>query len=163
MVKVIISNMETLPEEIAAMLKRVQAGADLWSVEDKLAKKNMSATSLFVAAMNLNIGATTDLYAEGQPVFPPRDHGTLYHTPQSWKDKGLLNPGTDGYPSITGGGIYYDQKLWETAREISQIPGRLIPDMIKKIWDEIEKEVDMSKYRPKGDHPFSRLEAMRRT
>ena len=34
--------------------------------------------------------------------------------------------------------------------------------MIKKMWDEIEKEVDMSKYQPKGDHPFARLEAIQR-
>ena len=54
--------------------------------------------------------------------------------------------------------------LWETTREISQIPGWLIPDLIKKIcqWDEIEKEVDMTNYQHKGDHPFARLEAVQR-
>ena len=41
--------------------------------------------------------------------------------------------------------LYYYQKL-ETALEILQIPGRLMPEMIKKIWDEIEKKVDMARY-----------------
>ena len=34
--------------------------------------------------------------------------------------------------------------------------------MNKKLWDEIEKVVDMSDYQPKGDHPFARLEAIQR-
>ena len=111
---------------------------------------------LLRASQNLNVSAQTELDGDGTPVYQSRDRGLAYHTAQSWSDKGLLNPGTDGYPSITGGGLYYDQKLWETAREISQIPGRLMPEMIKKIWDEIEKKVDMARYKPKGDHPFKR-------
>ena len=49
--------------------------------------------------------------------------------------------------------LYYYQKL-ETALEILQIPGRLMPEMIKKIWDEIEKKVDMARYKPKVTAPF---------
>ena len=114
------------------------------------------------AAQNLNVSAPTELDQDGKPVYQPRVRGLSYHSAESWKEKGLLNPGTDGYPSITGGGLYHDQKVWETARELSHIPGRLMPDMIKKIWDEVEKRVDMSRYKPKGDHAFSRLEGIQR-
>ena len=162
MTKLNITDMETLPEEISAKMTSIEVNSDLWAVEDKILKTSLSVKSLLLAAGNLNVSATPDIDADGKPVFPPRDSGRSYHTPQSWRDKGLLNPGTDGYPSITGEGLYYDQRIWETAREISQIPGRLIPDMINKIWSEIEKEVDMTNYKPKGDHPFSRLEAVQR-
>ena len=114
-------------------------------MEDKFNKKNVSVLPLVHAAMNLNLNLEADceLDGDGLPVLPQRERGTIYHTQESWKDKGLLILARDGCLSITGGGQYYyynDAKLWETAREISPIPRRSIPEMIRKIWDQVEEE-----------------------
>ena len=160
--KLNISSMEVLPEDITEAFTGVHTDSFLWGIECKATKQIVQVSDLVVAAQNLNVSVQTELDGDGKPVYPDRDRISLYHTAQSWKDKGLLNPGTDGYPSITGGGLYYDQKLWETAREISQIPGQLMPEMINKVWNEFKKKVDMTRYQPKGDHPFARLEGIQR-
>ncbi len=88
MTKLNITDMETLPEEISAKMTSIEVNSDLWAVEDKILKTSLSVKSLLLAAGNLNVSATPDIDADGKPVFPPRDSGPSYHTPQSWRDKG---------------------------------------------------------------------------
>ena len=64
---------------------------------------------------------------------------------KNWKEKGSLNPGNDGYHSITGGGIYHFPKTWEVAREISLILGRLLPDIMKVMREYMAESAEKGK------------------
>ena len=100
--KLNISSLDVLPEEITKVFSVIHDGSDLWGIECKLTKQTIQVGSLDLAAQNLYVAAQTVLDADGKPVYQDRETVSPYHTVQSWKDNGLLNPGTDGYPSITG-------------------------------------------------------------
>ena len=102
MQKLNISSLDVLPEEITKIFSKLHDESDLWGFECKQTKQTMQVGILDQAAQNLYVAAPTTLDGDGKPVYQDRDSVSLYHTVQSWKDKGLLNPGTDGYPSITG-------------------------------------------------------------
>ena len=148
--------------EIVEKFRAFSGNVDLWSVYDKVDKIFRSVKPLLDAAQNLNVGAPTDLDGNGVPLFKPcqrRDPEVIYHTADTWKAAGLTNPGEDKYPSITGGGLYHDTELWETSAELSGIPGRMIPEMVKVMWERIDEHIDLSGYQDGGTstHPFSRL------
>ena len=94
--KLNISSMEVLPEDITEAFTGIHSESDLWCIECKLTKQVVPVSDLAAAAQNLNVSVQTELDGDGKPVYPDRDRVSLYHTAQSWKDKGLLNPGTDG-------------------------------------------------------------------
>jgi hypothetical protein len=113
-------NIHSRPEDVAGWIRNLKfvQSSDLLSVEDiaqdKWTKKKVSVESLLPATLNLNGQApvvSVVLDGDGFPCFPSREAGTTYHTQQTWRDMGLLNPGTEGYQSITGGDLYHDVNL----------------------------------------------------
>ena len=150
------------PTEIVAKLRGLYESSDLWTVLDKVTKINTPEKPLLEAAMNLNVGGATDMDGDGFAIFKPRDADIIYHSQETWKALGLSNPGNDRYPSITGGGLYHDLQLWDTAAELHQIPGRLIPEMIKLLWEKTAEEIDLTEYQIEGGHPFARLIALQK-
>ena len=73
-----------------------------------------------------------------------------------------VNPGLDQYPSITGasGCLYDDHALREAARDRSHIKGRMLQEAQRKVWDWMNKVVDLSAYPPKGKHTCARSGTM---
>ena len=162
--KIKVSTMDAHPTEIVGKFRAINENVDLWSVYDKGDKKYRSVKPLLDAAQNFNVGAQTNLDENGQSVFKPRNEQVIYHDANTWKAAGLTNPGNDHYPSITGGGLYNDAELWETAAELPRIPGRMIPEMLKALWERINDHIDLSGYQDGGTlaHPFSRLIAIQK-
>ena len=164
MSKIKISTMDAQPTEIVEKIRAMNENVDLWTVYDKVDKKSRPVKPLFEAAQNLNVGAATDIDQDGHQVFKPRNERSTYHDANTWKAAGLMNPGNDHYPSITGGGLYKDEELWETAAELPRIPGRMIPEMLKTLWERINEYIDLSGYQDGATlaHPFSRLIAIQK-
>jgi len=81
-----------------------------------------------------------------------RSRSIAYHNADTWKALGLSNPGKDAYPSRTGGGLYHDLQLWETAAELHSIPGEMISEMIKLMWEKISEEIDLTGHQVEGAH-----------
>ncbi len=100
--------MDAQPTEIVEKIRAMNENVDLWTVYDKVDKKSRPVKPLFEAAQNLNVGAATDIDQDGHQVFKPRNERSTYHDANTWKAAGLMNPGNDHYPSITGGGLYKD-------------------------------------------------------
>jgi hypothetical protein len=164
MSKIKLSTMDAQPTEIVEKIRAMKENVDLWSVYDKVDKKFRSVKPLFDASQNLMVGAATGIDQDGYTVFKPRNEHTNYHDANTWKAAGLMNPGNDRFPSITGGGLYKDEELWETAAELPRIPGRMIPEMLKILWERINEYIDLSGYQDEATlaHPFSRLIAIQK-
>ena len=158
-----IWNIDTKPEHLAGVIRVLICNRDTVVVEDKADKIQVSIGNLLMtvyAGLNTETGMILD--QEGYPQYPSRNQNDTYHTVDSWKARGLLNPGTDKYPSITGGGLYEDHILWEAAGERSRFKGSLLQEAQRKLWEYVGKKVDLAPYQPKGDHPCARMTALQK-
>ena len=72
MIRVKISDIDTLPEDIAKSLYIMYTTSDMWGEEDKQDKLIRSVRSLITAAENLNVGTPPDIDSDGRAVFPSR-------------------------------------------------------------------------------------------
>ena len=71
MPKMNLSGIGSQPTEIVAKLRGLCESSDLWTVLDKITKTDISVKPLMEAAMNLNVGADTDIDGDGFTIFKP--------------------------------------------------------------------------------------------
>ena len=149
-------------EDIISAMRLHQAGRDRLSVEDKVTRTMVPIGCLVKGLEGLNQLMQMDMDSDGYEKYLPREHDQTYHTTETWRAQGLVNPGGIPYPGITGAGQYHNMEMWEAARDRSRIEGRLLQEAQKIIWDNMEKLVDLTPYQPKGSHVCARMAAMQR-
>ena len=75
------------------------------SVGDKATRTMVPIAGCMVKGlMGLTQLMPMDMDHAGYDKFPPREHDQTYHTAETCKDGGVVNPGGIPYPGITGAG-----------------------------------------------------------
>lgn len=147
-----IRNIDTKPEDLARVIRKIKSGRDTLNVEDRKDKISVPVGFLITAASSgLNMQPDMILDGAGNPEHPPREHNSTYHTHETWKQLRLINVGTDPYSGITGAGIFHDQVVWDAAGLRSRLKGSLIQDAQRKTWEYMGEYVEriFAKGRPR--------------
>ena len=145
-------SIDAKPENLLKAISKSDCDSDTLAVDDEVEK-----TSVPIGFILLTISHQLNTDQGGNQQYPSRHQNDTYHTADLWKASGLLNPGTDQYLSITGGGLYGNDVQWEAAAKRSRFKGRLLQDAQRKLLEYVGKEVDLVPYPPKRDRPSARM------
>ena len=153
----IIQSINAKGQEFLRRESNVQRVMSLSSVEDKRSREQLFVGELYLAAQYLNFpDKASDLTIDGdgflslQGFIPDR----LYHSTASLKAMDAIKVLNTQYPSPDGDDLWNNDKVWEAARMVCRLPGRMIPLMMKKILEVIGEEFDMSKYAHREEDGF---------
>ena len=109
------------------------------NVEDKTTMTMVPIGSMVIGLEGLNPAPGMDMDQEVFDKYPPRERDDAYHMAESW---GLLNPGVNPYPCLTGAGQFNDSDMCNAARDRSRIAGMLLQEAQKTMRNYTEKQVD---------------------
>ena len=145
----IIQSIDAKGQEFLRRESNVHRVMSLSSVEDKKSREQLFVGELYLAAQYLNFpdkASDLTIDAEGFLSLESFDINRLYHSTASLKAMDAIKVLNTQYPSPDGDDLWNNNKVWEAARMVRRIPGRMMPLMMKKVLEVIGEEFDMSKY-----------------
>ena len=162
----IIQSIDAKGQEFLRRESNVQRVMSLSSVEDKRSREQLFVGELYLAAQYLNFpdkASDLTIDTDGFLSLEGFDVNGLYHSTASLKAMDAIKVLNTQYPSPDGDDLWNNNKVYEAARMLRRLPGRMIPLMMKKILEVIGAEFDMSKYpHREEDGYFAPLKAIGR-
>ena len=118
----------------------------LASAEDKRSKGQIFLAEPYKAAKYLNLQRKLQVDSDGYPSLQGVNPDNLYYTRDTLRGTEVLKVVESSYPSPDGNDCYNDKKLWEAAKAIGRIKGRMLLIDMKKILEVVKEPFDMIGY-----------------